>query len=188
MITECLSKVELKEGDSIDTWPTNTPPLSLSWFTHLGLRTNCNGTAVNSQHCKRENKQNILRSICGVQATSNLVFSLLLNYSNRAMSTRMNGSKMVVAAVVATVTALGIGTVYVPFFADKDKLRGMHEDGDGGLSERERREYEKYLAHIQEQRSGSSIPHDDRPPPDRGMPKGNNMWSRINQQATPERK
>jgi hypothetical protein len=96
------------------------------------------------------------------------------------MSTRHSGSKVVVAAVVATLTALGIGTVYVPFYADKDKLRGMHEDADGGLSARERREYESYLR----ERHAGSLPPAGAPIPDRSMPRGNSMWTRMNQQAT----
>lgn len=38
---------------------------------------------------------------------------------------------MVVAAVAATVSAVGIGTVYLPFFADRDQIRGMHEEKSG---------------------------------------------------------
>lgn len=101
------------------------------------------------------------------------------------MSARFNGSKVVVAAVVATLTAVGIGTVYVPFYADKDKLRGLHEEADGGLSDRERREYEKYLQQIQQQ--GGSLPPSEIPVPERSMPKGNSMWTRMNQ-ATSEKK
>lgn len=32
------------------------------------------------------------------------------------------------AAVGATATALGIGVVYLPFVADRDKMRGLHEE------------------------------------------------------------
>jgi hypothetical protein len=100
------------------------------------------------------------------------------------MAGRNNGSKVVVIAVAATLTALGIGTVYVPFYADKDKLRGLHEEADGGLSERERREYEKYLTqiHHQQQQQGGS-PADEKIQPDRSMPNGNSMWTRMNQAA-----
>lgn len=35
---------------------------------------------------------------------------------------------MVVAAVAATFSAVGIGTIYLPFFADRDQIRGMHEE------------------------------------------------------------
>jgi flagellar basal body-associated protein FliL len=98
------------------------------------------------------------------------------------MAARKNGSKVVAIAVAATLTALGVGTVYVPFFMDKDKLRGMHEDADGGLSDRERREYEKYLQHIQQQ--GGSLPANAQIQPDRSTPPGNSMWKRMNQAAS----
>ena len=99
------------------------------------------------------------------------------------MAGRTNGSKVVVLAVAATLTALGIGTVYIPFYADRDKLRGMYEGADGDLSARERREYEKYLQQIHEQR-GALPPPNETALPDRSMPKGNSMWSRLNQAAS----
>ena len=40
----------------------------------------------------------------------------------------MSGNKLVAVAVGATVTMVGLGAVYVPFFADRDKLRGLHEE------------------------------------------------------------
>ena len=43
---------------------------------------------------------------------------------------RSSGSKVVIAAVTATLTAVGIGTIYLPFIADRDKMRGMHEEKD----------------------------------------------------------
>ena len=38
---------------------------------------------------------------------------------------RTDGRKLVALAAAATVGALGIGTIYLPFMADRDKLRGM---------------------------------------------------------------
>ena len=32
------------------------------------------------------------------------------------------------AAVTATIGALGIGVVYLPFIADRDQMRGLHEE------------------------------------------------------------
>lgn len=101
------------------------------------------------------------------------------------MAVRQKGSNVVVMAVTATITALLVGTVYVPYFADRDKLRGMHEDADGGMSAFERREYEKYMRDIQAQ-GGGSLPNST-PVPDRSMPKGNSMWTRLNQ-TDPEKK
>ena len=45
-----------------------------------------------------------------------------------AANARSSGSRLVVAAVAATVSAVGIGTIYLPFFADRDQIRGMHEE------------------------------------------------------------
>lgn len=44
------------------------------------------------------------------------------------MAHRVSGSKAVFAAVAGTVGAVCIGAIYVPFIADRDKLRGLHEE------------------------------------------------------------
>lgn len=44
------------------------------------------------------------------------------------MAARSSGNKLVLAAVGATVSAIGIGTIYLPFIADRDKMRGLHEE------------------------------------------------------------
>ncbi|KAG7341085.1 hypothetical protein IV203_023036 [Nitzschia inconspicua] len=44
------------------------------------------------------------------------------------MAARMSGNKLVTVAVAGTVAMVGLGAVYVPFFADRDKLRGLHEE------------------------------------------------------------
>ena len=44
------------------------------------------------------------------------------------MAHRVSGNRAVVAAVGGTVGAALIGAIYVPFVADRDKLRGMHEE------------------------------------------------------------
>ena len=41
---------------------------------------------------------------------------------------RSSGNKLVVMAITGTVTALGVGTIYLPFMADRDKMRGLHEE------------------------------------------------------------
>ncbi len=43
-------------------------------------------------------------------------------------------------AVAMTVTALGVGTIYLPFVADRDKLRGLFEEGDDAVPEGARRQ------------------------------------------------
>lgn len=42
--------------------------------------------------------------------------------------TRVDGRKVVIIAVGGMTLALGIGTVYLPYFADRDKIRGLFED------------------------------------------------------------
>jgi hypothetical protein len=56
-----------------------------------------------------------------------------------------SGSKVVVACVAATLTAVGVGTIYLPFIADRDRIRGLHEESE--LTPAERREYERALRH-----------------------------------------
>jgi hypothetical protein len=93
---------------------------------------------------------------------------------------RVDGKTIVVVAVTAVVAATGIGTIYLPYFADRDKLRGLNEEEDGGLSDRDRREYERYLQQIQEAR-GFAV--SEQPVKSPTMPAGNSMWSRINSAA-----
>jgi hypothetical protein len=88
-----------------------------------------------------------------------------------------SGTKLVIGTVTATLIFVGIGAIYLPFFADRDKLRGMHEEADGGMSDRQRQEYEKFVQKIQQQRQL-------RDETSGGLPSGNSMWSRMNQAAS----
>jgi hypothetical protein len=45
-----------------------------------------------------------------------------------AANARSSGSRLVVAAVGGTLAAVGIGTIYLPFVADRDVMRGLHEE------------------------------------------------------------
>jgi hypothetical protein len=56
---------------------------------------------------------------------------------------RTSGSKVVAVAVAATVGMVGIGSVYLPFVADRDRMRGMDEDG--GMDRKARLEMQQYL-------------------------------------------
>ncbi|GKY94010.1 hypothetical protein MPSEU_000367800 [Mayamaea pseudoterrestris] len=88
------------------------------------------------------------------------------------------GSKLVVVAVGGTLAALGIGTIYLPFFADKDKVRGLHEESE--LSFAERAEYERVMREIK----ASEDDHEQQQKRG-GLPSSSNsMWSRINQAAS----
>ena len=45
-----------------------------------------------------------------------------------AASTRSSGSRLVAMAVGGTVGVVGLSTIYLPFVADRDKMRGLHEE------------------------------------------------------------
>jgi hypothetical protein len=93
-----------------------------------------------------------------------------------------NGSKVVMIAVATTLAALGVGTVYLPFYVDRDKLRGMHEDADSNLSEKERREYAMLLSQLHEQQmNGGRGTNAQQQEQERLSPTrtGNSMWARM---------
>ncbi len=99
-----------------------------------------------------------------------------------------NGSNVVMIVVATTLTALGVGTVYLPFYADRDWLRGMHEDADSHLSEKEKKEYAMLLSQLHEQqlnggRRASAEQEQERPTPRRSE---NSMWARM--KVTPTEK
>ena len=58
---------------------------------------------------------------------------------------RTDGRKLVALAVTATISAIGIGTIYLPFIADRDKLRGLFEEGEQAMPEGARREIQRIL-------------------------------------------
>lgn len=91
------------------------------------------------------------------------------------MAARNSGSKVVVVAVAAIMATIGVGTIYAPYFADRDKLRGLHEEADAGLSDREKREFEAFMQQIKEQQQSFS---DQKAPT-----MGNSMWNRMGQAA-----
>jgi hypothetical protein len=89
------------------------------------------------------------------------------------------GSKLVGVAVAATVTALGVGTIYLPFIADKDRIRGLHEESD--LSGGEKREYERAMAQMR-----SNMPNQEETAgqtPQSSSPNSNSMWKRLGDKA-----
>lgn len=87
---------------------------------------------------------------------------------------RNSGSKMVALAVTATLGAVGVGTIYLPFIADKDVVRGLHEEGE--MTARDRREYEKVMREL-----GAQMP--PKGERSRSIPTSNSMWKRMNQAA-----
>lgn len=66
-------------------------------------------------------------------------FYLQLIETTGTMS-RTDGRKLVTLAAALTAGALGVGTIYLPFMADRDKLRGLFEEGEETIPEGARRE------------------------------------------------
>ena len=81
------------------------------------------------------------------------------------MAARNSGSKMVGVAVTLTVAALGVGTVYLPFIADKDRLRGRHEEGE--MTPAEQQDYDRAILEMQQRA---------RMEPEK---RSNSMWARM---------
>ena len=114
-----------------------------------------------------------------------------------ATSTR-SGSALVVGIVGITLTALGVGTVYLPFVADKDKIRGMSEEGGGAASAVGRIEYERAIREMSLAAGGlggggggggvdadvvrQQMQMQNSQPPPRNS-NSNSMWERLNQAA-----
>ena len=48
-------------------------------------------------------------------------------------------------AATATVGMIGIGSIYLPFLADRDKLRGLFEEGEETMPEGARREMQAMM-------------------------------------------
>ena len=76
---------------------------------------------------------------------------------------------MVGAAVGGIIAFLGVGTFYLPFIADKDRVRGLHEESD--LSPRDRREYEQILKEMEKETAELK----EKNP----LPSNNSMWKRM---------
>jgi hypothetical protein len=85
------------------------------------------------------------------------------------MAGRNSGSKMVGAAVGGIIAFLGVGTFYLPFIADKDRVRGLHEESD--LSPRDKREYEQMLKEMEKETAELKQKNP--------LPTNNSMWKRM---------
>ena len=106
---------------------------------------------------------------------------------------RTDGRKLVGIAVALTVTALGVGTIYLPFVADRDKLRGLFEEGDDAVpegarrqmkamakveaeeAERQRRSLEQQQQHAHQEGRQSSL--EEVPQQQRQRASAGSMWS-----------
>ena len=67
---------------------------------------------------------------------------------------RTDGRKIVAFAFGATALAVGIGQIYLPYIADKDKLRGLFEEEDMPLQAR--REMEMMMRQDQQDQEKGS--------------------------------
>jgi hypothetical protein len=56
------------------------------------------------------------------------------------MARGQSGRQLVTLAVAATVSTIALGSIYLPFMADRDKLRGLSEEGEDAMPEGARRE------------------------------------------------
>jgi len=71
---------------------------------------------------------------------------------------RIDGRKIVGFAVIGTITMLGIGQIYLPYMADRNKLRGLFED-EQSISEQEKQEIQKLMrAEQQEMNNQATTP------------------------------
>ena len=89
------------------------------------------------------------------------------------MASRNSGSRVVIMAVTGILATIGVGTIYLPFIADRDKVRGLHEEGE--LDERAKREYEQILRQMNQDTASGGSEQQNTPPP---RP-SNSMWSRL---------
>jgi hypothetical protein len=83
-------------------------------------------------------------------------------------------------AVALTVSALGVGTIYLPFIADRDKLRGLFEEGDDAVPEGARRQLKamaKQEAEDAERLRMSQQQQEEQPHQQRQRASAGSMWS-----------
>jgi hypothetical protein len=96
------------------------------------------------------------------------------------MPPRTDGRKLVALAASATVAAVGVGTIYLPFMADRDKLRGLFEEGEQTIPEGARREIQAIMkAEAAEQQRQQEIQQQQDDLQQQSKPKASagSMWS-----------
>jgi hypothetical protein len=57
--------------------------------------------------------------------------------------TRLDGRKLVAGVTAVTVAAVALGEIYLPYIADRDKVRGMFEEAEA--PENVRKEMQEYM-------------------------------------------
>jgi len=63
---------------------------------------------------------------------------------------RIEGKKVVAAAILVTASVVALGPIYLPYYADRDKIRGMFEEQE--MPSAAKREMEV----VQEQQRGGA--------------------------------
>jgi len=84
---------------------------------------------------------------------------------------RVDGRKIVAVATAGTLAAVAFGQIYLPFIADRDKVRGLSEEDE--VPEGARQEMEELF-----KKSGGTFP----PPPQQQKHPGStpgSMWNNM---------
>mmetsp|Transcript_26975 Transcript_26975/g.39448 ORF Transcript_26975/g.39448 Transcript_26975/m.39448 type:complete len:97 (+) Transcript_26975:122-412(+) len=92
---------------------------------------------------------------------------------------RVDGSKVVAMVTGVTILAAGLGTIYLPFFIDREKLRGLNEDMDMPLGARH--EMDKMLSKMREEHNETNN-NNMAPPPQ--QPRSASMWNYANNRGS----
>jgi hypothetical protein len=97
-------------------------------------------------------------------------------------ASRRSGSQVAALLVTGIVATLGVSTVYLPFIADKDKVRGLHEESD--ISDpRAKREYEAILQQMQQEANQHNHNNNEATQQGQAPPRpSNSMWNRFKKQ------
>ena len=76
---------------------------------------------------------------------------------------RTDGRKIVAVATIATVSVVCFAQIYLPFWADRDKIRGMAEEEDmPAAAKREMRMMEQQQRKQQQQQQQQMLNQDDK--------------------------
>lgn len=87
---------------------------------------------------------------------------------------RTDGRKIVAMAFGATTLAIGIGQIYLPYIADRDKLRGLFEEED--MPMQARKEMEMMMM---KERQELQKQQQDQPPTKERSGNSGSMWSNM---------
>ena len=88
---------------------------------------------------------------------------------------RTDGRKIVTLAITTTTLAIGIGTIYLPYIADKDKIRGLFEEEDMPLQAKQEMEYMK----MNEKNNNEKKKNGEKSNTSSGKSSAGSMWSNL---------